>query len=49
MAVIGTVVEVVVRVTFLVKTTWQLDNRWDILRAAFCDSCDVFLFLIKSK
>ena len=23
---------------FLVETTWRLDNRWNVLRAGFCDS-----------
>ena len=27
----------------LVRTFWHLDNRWDVLWAAFCDSRDVFL------
>ena len=26
----------------LVRTFWHLDNRWDVLWAAFCDSRDVF-------
>ena len=25
----------------LVRTFWNLDNRWDVLWAAFLDSCDV--------
>ena len=27
--------------SLLVKTTWHLDNKWDVLWAAFCDSWDV--------
>ena len=27
---------------FLVRTFWHLDNRWDVLWAAFCDSHNVF-------
>ena len=27
---------------FLVKKTWHIDNQWDVLRAAFCNSHDVF-------
>ena len=33
-------------INILVKTTRHLYNRWDILRAAFRDSCDVFLLLL---
>ena len=40
--VIVVIVAVVVIVPLLVKTTWHLDNRCDILRAAFRDSRDVF-------
>ena len=25
------------------KTTWHIDNQWDVLRAAFCNSCNVFV------
>ena len=39
--VIVTVVTVVVIVTFLVQTTQHLNNRCDVLRAAFCDSHNV--------
>ena len=27
--------------TPLVKTTWHLDNQWDVHGSAFCDSCVV--------
>ena len=27
----------------LVRTYWHLDNQWDVLWAAFCDSRDVFV------
>ena len=27
----------------LVRTTWHLDNRWDILRAAFCNLAMFYL------
>ena len=27
---------------FFSKNIWHLDNRWDVLWAAFCDSCNVF-------
>ena len=29
----------------LVKNTWHIDNWWDVQRAAFCDSRNVFLGL----
>ena len=41
--VIVAVMTVVVIVPLLVKTTWHLNNRCDILRAAFCDSRDAFV------
>ena len=42
MVVIVTVAVVtVVIVTCLVKTTWHLDSRWNVLSAAFRDSHDV--------
>ena len=47
--VIVAVVTVVVKVPLLVKTTWHLDNRCDILRAAFRDSRDVFLARVSLK
>ena len=28
--------------SLLVKATWHLDNPWNLLCAAFCNSCDVF-------
>ena len=28
---------------FLVRRCWHLDNRWNVLWAAFCNSCGVFL------
>ena len=31
----------VVTVVIVEKTTWHLDNRWDVLGAAFRDSRDV--------
>ena len=30
--------------TYLEKTTWHLNNRWSVLRAAFCNSNHVFWF-----
>ena len=42
-------VTVVVIVPLLVKTTWHLDNRCDILRAAFRDSRDVFCWLVSGS
>ena len=27
----------------VIGTTWHLNNRWDVLGAAFCDSCNVSL------
>ena len=27
----------------MVKADWYLENRWDVLGAALCDSCDVFV------
>ena len=42
--VIVTLVTVVI-VTYLVKTTWLLDNRWNVLGAAFRNSREVF-FLV---
>ena len=29
----------------LVWILWHLDNRWDVLWTAFCDSCNVFSIL----
>ena len=44
-AVVTVEVVTVVIVTSFSKKTWHLDNRWDVLGAAFCDSCDVFFVL----
>ena len=32
--------------TLLIRTTWHLNNRWDILWAAFCNLAMVFIFLL---
>ena len=32
----------VVIVTYFIKTTWHLDNQWDVIGAAVHNSCDVF-------
>ena len=32
----------------LVRTFWHLDNRWDVLWAAFCNSRNVFIFGIQA-
>ena len=42
--VIFTVVTEITIVTYLreEEKTWQLESRWDVLRAAFCDSRDAF-------
>ena len=29
--------------TYFSKTTWHIENRWDVLRAAFCKSCELLL------
>ena len=31
--------------SLLVRTTWHLNNGWDVLWAAFCDSRNVFFFI----
>ena len=31
--------------SLLVRTTWHLENRWDDLWAAFCDSCYFFVVI----
>ena len=39
------VVVTVVIVTSFRKTTWHLNNQWDIIGAAFCDYCVVYKLL----
>ena len=47
---VGTVLIVtVVIVTLFRKTTLQIDNGWDVRRAAFCDSRDVFYWIFKPE